>query len=121
MNSKLALLVLAFLTSCQQVTAQETAPIRDSINTTSAVPKTATVTVVPKHYIGFGLKRSVELLKFPVVHPIQFANNCTFPVRHPLVATYKFGKAIEPYQPALNAAGALGAGATPFLVKFRGH
>lgn len=57
----------------------------------------------PLPYVGFGPKRSLELMCFPVKHPIKLFNTTTFPIRHPLVFAKESGRRFEPYQPFANA------------------
>jgi hypothetical protein len=69
--------------------------------------------------VGLGPKRTLGLVSFPVKHPVEFTNKFSFPFRHPLVAFYRFGKGVEPYQPALNALGSVGCMAAPFVYGFK--
>ena len=68
---------------------------------------------MPTHYVGLGYSRTVDILTFPVRHPVKYLSNCTFPCRHPLVSLYRAGKAVEPYQPIVNFTGAIGGAFTP--------
>lgn len=71
--------------------------------------------------VGFGPKKTVEYLEFPVVHPVILARKVTFPFRHPLVFTKNAGIALQPYQPAINAAAGAAQMASPFVYGFGGR
>jgi hypothetical protein len=53
---------------------------------------------------GGGVKHLGEQLVFPVRHPIKFANNCSHPIRHPLVAFRQFSEWAGPYNNGMSFA-----------------
>lgn len=58
-------------------------------------------------YFGYGKEKTVELVTFPVVHPIKLFNKITFPGRHPLLFVKRSGEVIGPYQNGINSLNAV--------------
>ena len=75
----------------QEKTA-ETPPLRPALET---------------HFIGGGMAKIKDQVTFPVVHPVRFANNCTYPARHPLECFKRFSAWVEPYNSGLSACSSL--------------
>lgn len=58
---------------------------------------------VDKPFFGPGVRVLRRQFAFPIVHPVKFTNNCTHPVRHPLVAFKQFSAWVAPYNSGLSA------------------
>jgi hypothetical protein len=102
------LLLIPFL-FCAQVQAQDLRtpiPSSETFLLASPTPIVVPSSTVKKQYFigGGGVRHLGSQLAFPFTHPVKFANNCSHPIRHPLVAFRQFSEWSGPHNNGMSFA-----------------